>query len=242
MKFDTFAVPFTDDRRMIYAKEYLEKNSYRCVSSVGEADFVVLPLPVKKEMLSGLDGKTVFLGKGDFPGTFDYYKNENFVMKNAILTAEGAVALAEEATDISLYRSKILICGFGRIGCALASVLSGYGTDITVCSRSEVSKTKAIFAGAKHITLEQLVNKNDYDIVFNTIPHMIFTAKELKALKSEAVIIDLASFPGGVDTLMASSLGLRLVDGKGIPKRYAVKTAGYLIGEAITEMIEEEIS
>lgn len=241
MKYDKFAVPYMDDKRMLYAKEYLEKCSYSYTERIEDADFVVLPLPVKPYMLQGLEGKNVFLGKGDYENTYDYYKNENFVLKNAILTAEGAVALAEEATDISLYRSKILICGFGRIGSALVSVLRGYGADVTVCSRSRISESKALYAGAKHIAFEQLMHKNDYDIVFNTVPHMIFTEKELKALKKDAVLIDLASFPGGVDTLMAGALGLQVVDGKGIPQRYAKKTAGYLIGEAITEIIGEDI-
>lgn len=226
---------------MIYAKAYLEKNGYSYTDSVQEADFVVLPLPVKRYMLEGLENKTVFLGMGDYENTYDYYKNENFVLKNAILTAQGAVALAEESTDIALFRSKILICGFGRIGSALAAVLRGYGADITVCSRSSVSKTKAVFAGARHIGFEQLAHSNDYDIVFNTVPHMVFTEKELKALKKNAVLIDLASFPGGVDTLVANTLGVRVIDGKGIPQRYAAKSAGDLIGETVIEMIGEEI-
>ena len=47
MKLDTFAVPFTADRRMAYAAAYLEQCSYRQVEEVQAADFVLLPVPVK---------------------------------------------------------------------------------------------------------------------------------------------------------------------------------------------------
>lgn len=241
MKLSRFAVPYTEDKRMLYAKDYLIKCSYKYTENISDADFVVLPLPTKEYMLDGLEDKIVFVGMGDYEKTYDYYKNENFVMKNAFLTAEGALTLAGEKTDFALYRSRVLISGFGRIGKALLSCLKGYGADITVCSRSEISESEALFLGAKHIHFEELTNKNDFDIVFNTVPHMIFTEKELKALKHNAVIIDLASFPGGVDTLVSHSLGLRVVDGRGIPQRYCQKTAGQFIGEAITEMIGEGI-
>lgn len=49
----------------------------------------------------------------------------------------------------------------------------------------------------------------DYDLVYNTVPHMIFTKRELQALRRDTVLVDLASFPGGVDTLMATPWELR---------------------------------
>ena len=72
MKLDTFAVPFTADRRMAYAAAYLEQCSYRQVEEVQAADFVLLPVPAKDYMLEGLDAKTIFLGGGSYPGTLDY--------------------------------------------------------------------------------------------------------------------------------------------------------------------------
>lgn len=67
MKLDTFAVPFTADRRMAYAAAYLEQCSYRQVEEVQAADFVLLPVPAKDYMLEGLDGKTVFWGAAAIP-------------------------------------------------------------------------------------------------------------------------------------------------------------------------------
>ena len=52
MKLDTFAVPFTADRRMAYAAAYREQCSYRQVEEVQAADFVLLPVPAKADQRS----------------------------------------------------------------------------------------------------------------------------------------------------------------------------------------------
>ena len=238
MKLDTFAVPFAGDGRMEYAAAYLERCSYRRVENAQAADFVVLPVQVKEDMLAGLEGKIVFAG-GSQPGTLDYCKNENFAEKNGILTAEGALWLAQNHLRRALYRSRVLVCGYGRIGRVLTGLLLAHGADVTVCSRSALSKTRALFAGARHTDFAGLVRPGDYDLVYNTVPHMIFTKRELQALRRDTVLVDLASFPGGVDTLMAHSLGITVVDGRNLPGRTAPETAGALIGETVAEMIEE---
>lgn len=100
----------------------------------------------------------------------------------------------------------------------------------------------AKFNGAKHITFDELKNKNNFDIVFNTVPHIIFTKAELDALDSEVILIDLASFPGGVDTLYAKAKGINLIDGKRLPSRYSKKSAGFLIGKTVHQIIKEDFS
>lgn len=224
---------------MDYAAAYLERCSYRQIKDVQTADFVLLPVPVKAHMLAGLENKIVFLGGGDYPGTLDYCKNENFAEKNGILTAEGALWLAQNQRNCALYRSRVLVCGYGRIGRALTGLLLAHGAEVTVCSRSEISKTRAQFAGARHIDFAQLTHPSDFQLVYNTVPHMIFTKQELQALPQYAVLVDLASFPGGVDTLMAHTLGIQVVDGRNLPGRMAPESAGVLIGETVAEMIEE---
>ena len=241
MKLNKFTVPYTDDKRMVYAKEYLEKKNFEHTGNIENADFVLLPVLAKKHMFNGLENKLVFFGMADYKNGYDYMKYESFVLKNAFLTAEGAITLIEENTSISLYRAKILILGYGRIGKALHNILKGYGSYITVCSRSKASEAESVFHGAKHIYFNQLISENDADIIINTVPHTVLTKAELKSLKKDAVIIDLASFPGGVDTLVANSMGIKLLNGRGMPARYTEKTAGYLIGEAVSDIIEEEL-
>ena len=238
---NTFSLPFSEDKRMIYAKEYLEGKGYICVDDNSNADFVLLPIPVKDYMFVGLDGKLVFYGMGDYKGR-DYNKNESYLLANAYLTAEGAVALCKESSDIAIFGSKVLVTGYGRIAKALCRCLASMGADVTVCSRSESSRIEALFNNFSHIAFDELKTPNDFDFVFNTVPHIVFTKPELSALKEGAVIIDLASFPGGVDTLVASSKNIKLINGRGLPSRYSEKTAGYLVGKAVVEIIKGDFS
>ncbi|MGN1202237.1 MAG: NAD(P)-dependent oxidoreductase [Eubacterium sp.] len=241
MKLNSFTVPYLTDERLEYAKEYLIDKGYSYVDDISSADFVLLPIPVKKYMFDNLEDKIVFYGAGDYKG-FDYNKIKSFLLENAILTAEGAIALYKENSNMSIYNSKVLITGYGRIAQALHKALSALGADVTVCSRSKESTIQSRYNGAKHITFDELKVKNDYDIVFNTVPHIIFTKAELDALDSEATLIDLASFPGGVDTLYAKSKGIRLIDGKRLPSRYSKKSAGFLIGKTVHQIIKEDFS
>lgn len=240
MKFKKFAVPFIEDKRMVYAKEYLENNGFEYEKNSDNADFVLLPPPAKKYMLDGIEDKLVFFGAADFKNGFDYLKYESCALKNAFLSAEGAVTLLEENTSYSLFGAKILIIGYGRIGKALHKILKAYEANITVCSRSKDSCALAEYNGAKHITFNDLTSNNDADIIINTVPHIVLTSPEISAMKKDAIILELASFPGGVDNLAAKSSGIKVINGKSLPAKYTEKTAGYIIGEAVANIIEEE--
>lgn len=240
MNIKSFAVPYKDDDRMLFAKEYLVGHGFIYKEKTEEADFVLLPVPAKKEMFGAINGKLAFYGKGDYENGFDYMKNETYVLKNAFLTAEGALVCLEENTPETLTGKNITILGYGRIAKAMHKLLTALGAVVTVCSRSSSSMAQAVFNGARHISFEELKKPNDADIIINTVPHTVLTKTELKALKKNAIILDLASFPGGVDTLVAGSLGIKLINGRGMPSRYTQKTAGELIGEAVINIIEEE--
>ncbi|MCD7872747.1 MAG: hypothetical protein LUG21_05540 [Clostridiales bacterium] len=242
MKLNKFAVPYAEDKRMIYACEYLQNKNFTYTNSIEDADFVLLPVPSKKYMFENLNGKPAFCAMYEYENGYDYMKNESYVFKNALLTSEGAVSFIEENAPYSLYRRKILIIGYGRIGKTLHKILNGYGSFITVCSRSASTEAQAVLNGANHIYFDKLNDISDEDIIINTVPHIALTASELKSVKKDALILDLASFPGGVDTLVAKSLGLNLLSGKAMPCKFTEKTAGYIIGEAVTEIIKEELT
>ena len=165
MKLKKFIVPFTGDKRMIYAKEYLENHGFEHTGNSENADFVLLPVPVKEDMFKGFEDKILFYGMGNRKNGFDYMKYESFVLKNAFLTAEGAVTLIEENTAYSLYRAEILIIGYGRIGKALHNILKGYGADITVCSRSKMKQ----FSMVQNISVLNSLNQKIMPISFSTL-------------------------------------------------------------------------
>ncbi len=239
---DKFFIPYADDVRMSFAKEFLVSRGYTAVDNPDNSDFVILPVPTKQYMLDEMQGRLCFHAGGICEYGFDYMKNESYVLKNAFLTAEGAVSYLELNTPYSLINSDILIIGYGRIGTALHKLLSAYGAIITVCSRSKSSEALARFNGARHIGFDELKKSSSFDVIINTVPHPVLNETELKVLKQSCIILDLASFPGGVDNHVAKSLGLTVLNGRGMPSKFTVQTAGELIGEAIIDIIEEEFN
>ena len=59
-----------------------------------------------------------FIRMGDAGGiaVLDYYRNERLLGKNALASAEGALMVTMEHTEITLKGMKVLISGYGRIG------------------------------------------------------------------------------------------------------------------------------
>ena len=237
----SFAIPYFNDERLIWTSRYLEDRHFKYVDSIEKADFVILPIPAKKDMFKGLEGKLVFYGAGNFDGV-DYNKDECFLLENAYLTAEGAVVLYKENSDEAIYGTDVLITGYGRIAKALHRILKSMGANVTVCARSELAKTESKHNGANFITFEDLTRPNSFKTIFNTVPHIIFTKNELERLNEDTILIDLASFPGGVDTLVAKSKKIKLIDGRKLPTRYSKKTAGFLIGKTVEKIIKEDFS
>ena len=79
----------------------------------------------------------------------------------------------------------------------------------------------------------------NYDIIFNTVPAIYFTKKEIDTFKNDIKYIELASFPGGIDKHYAKIKSIDIIDGSKLPSRYSKISAGYLIGETIDKMIKE---
>ena len=79
----------------------------------------------------------------------------------------------------------------------------------------------------------------DYDIVFNTVPAMIFDQDALCSLNTDATIIDLASLPGGVDKEAADRLGIKVVPALALPGKYMPETAAKIIRASVRAAIKE---
>ncbi len=80
----------------------------------------------------------------------------------------------------------------------------------------------------------------DYDLIFNTVPHIIFDPKMLLRCVKNTVIIDLASEPGGVDFKFAEKIGITAIQALALPGKFFSKTAGEIIKNTIYAIIKEE--
>ncbi len=234
-----FYAPDLTDERINYAIKYLDKMGYIKVESPQNADFVVLGVNPDKKFLNY--DKPIFAGNIRTDNTYDYTKNENFALKNAYLTAEGAIASACELSDKSLINACVLITGYGRIGKVLHRILSMYTNDITVCARNKNSRTLAEYNGAKTVDFNNLVENNSYSFIFNTVAHPVFNDRELSAINEDTLMLDLASFPGGVDKHIANLKKINFVVARGLPAKYSPDTAGKIVAQTINEMLEEVV-
>ncbi|MBP3747858.1 MAG: dipicolinate synthase subunit A [Ruminococcus sp.] len=188
---------------------------------------------------------TVFVGKADERlrsifsgfGIYEYLNREELSLKNAVPTAEGAVQIALEELPVTINGLRVLIVGLGRIGTALAAVLKGFGADVTAAVRSERGAAKARIAGIRHIS--SLNIDGSYDLVFNTVPELIFDRGSLTQFSGSTLFIDLASKPGGIDFEAARELGIKAVWALGLPGKTAPVTAGEIIAETVETMLDE---
>lgn len=170
----------------------------------------------------------------------DYFKREEMQVLNGIPTAEGAIQIAMEEMDTTLHGSNVLVLGFGRIGKILAQMLKGIGSKVYVETRNyeDIAWIKAY--GYKPIFLKEMKDYiSNIDTIFNTIPAIVLDGSILKELNKDALIIDLASKPGGVDLNRAAEMKINTILAQGLPGKIAPISAALCIKETIYNIIED---
>ncbi len=189
------------------------------------------------------DEKTLYLGGGAVSGVknyVDYAQREDFLLKNAIPTAEGAIAIAINETKTTLKDANALVLGFGRIGGYLAYMLKALGANVTVVARRIESRAKAEMYGINAVGFEDIeAPLKCADILFNTVPYRVLGEKELSALKKGTAVIELASFPGGADEETARVYNVNLIKALGLPGKVAPLSAGKAVFDAATAILTE---
>ena len=228
------------------------------INDICKFDVLILPVPVSKDgehlntplikykikiedVLSRTDYTQTILGGvcgGISDNIIDYYKNEDFQMQNAIPTAEGALQIAMENTEITINNSRCGVLGFGRIGKIMARMLKNMGADVTVFARNpkDISLAKALGYNAINIVdISNYIKK--FDILFNTVPHRVIDCDALCNLKDNSVIIELASKPYGTDIERAEKLGKKVIVASALPGKVAPITAGKILSDVITDIL-----
>ena len=159
---------------------------------------------------------------------------------NAIPTAEGALQKAMELSPVTLHGSAALVVGLGRCGTALARALQGLGAVVRVLVRRRESAAQAYAAGYHPYSLAEAAAAVDgADFIFNTAPALLLNDALLKQVKKEALILDIASPPGGVDFAAAASCGLTALLLPSLPGQAAPKTAGLTLARIYRRFMAE---
>lgn len=172
----------------------------------------------------------------------ELFERDDVAIYNSIPTAEGAVMMAMQHTDITIHGSTSMVLGMGRTGMTLARTLQGMGARVTVGVRREEHYARAVEMGVEPFyTSDLAAHAGKIDLLFNTIPTMIVTAQIIARMPSRAVIIDLASKPGGTDFRFAEKRGIKAMLAPGLPGIVAPKTAGRIIADCLSRLIMEDL-
>ena len=214
-----------------------------------KAEFAQKQIPLNDTLAQQLKGHMVFGGKvaralqacpqmADLQ-IRDYSVREDFAVRNAAVTAEGAIAYAMREYAGTINGSRCLIAGAGRIGSQLAPRLRALGADVTATYRRAVTAAHIEAMGCHALPVEKLAQGGSYEIIFNTVPAEIFTDSVLTAFACGTLLIDLSSAPGGVDMVAAGKHGIRALHAFALPAKVAPRTAGEIIKQTVYQMMKE---
>lgn len=171
----------------------------------------------------------------------DYFAREELVALNALATAEGAISVLLTHSSITIWDSDILICGFGRIGRMLAERLRALGARVSVSARKPGDYAYIRAMGCEALDTRKLGEElGHFDTIINTIPARILSCERLAYVSTDALIIDLASRPGGVDFEAARAIDLNVLWALGLPADTAPATAGKIIKETLLNILCEK--
>ncbi|MBM7868395.1 dipicolinate synthase subunit DpsA [Heliobacterium gestii] len=167
---------------------------------------------------------------------------DELAILNSVPSAEGALQIAMEELPITIHGSRSLVLGFGRLGLTLTRLLQAMGSRVTVVTRDGGHRARAWEMGAIAEPFSALAAVlAETDIIFNTVPAPVLGEGELAATSREALIIDLASAPGGTDFEAARRLGIRALLAPGLPGKVAPKTAGEILARVYPDLIARHV-
>ena len=188
----------------------------------------------------GITPEVYEMANDEYIEIIDIMKREELAVLNTIATAEGTIQVAIENTNKIIHGSEILILGFGRIGKVLARKLAGLSAKVTCAARKDEDLAWIQAYGHKATNINSIgENLKLYDIIINTVPHIILTEQKLEYVKKETLLIDLASNPGGIDKKAIKDRNLKFVWALSLPGKVAPTTSAEFIKNTIYNILRE---
>ena len=188
----------------------------------------------------GITPEVYEMANDEYIEIIDIMKREELAVLNTIATAEGTIQIAIENTNKIIHGSEVLILGFGRIGKVLARKLAGLSSKVTCAARKDEDLAWIQAYGHKATNINTIgENLKQYDIIINTVPHIILNEERLQYVKNECLLIDLASNPGGIDKKAVKDNQLKFVWALSLPGKVAPTTSAEFIKDTIYNIIKE---
>ena len=194
-----------------------------------------------KILIAGTISPDIYdMANDEYIEIIDIMKREELAVLNTISTAEGAIEIAIANTNKIIHGSNTLILGFGRIGKVLARKMAGLSARVTCAARKDEDLAWIKAYGHRATNINFLgENLSEFDIIINTVPHLILTQERMQYVKSDCLLIDLASNPGGIDKKSAKDRNLKLVWALALPGKVAPVTTAEFIKDTIYNILKE---
>lgn len=246
-----------DDKRYDYTEDYLKRLGYifcQIEASPENLDFVIFPFMrdidhnIYNEQFFAALKKDIFI----FSGIKNEYladkcakhglvysvlmEDRAVTIKNAIPTSEGVISYLITNRLDTLANSCVLIIGYGTCGRDLSKKIRALGADVYALVRNREKEALAHADFVTPIYLDKLFHEKAFDIIINTVPGLVLTNEMLDKTEN-ALLIDIASKPYGFDMEYAKKINKKSSLLSGIPGKYALRTAGEILGEYINDVM-----
>lgn len=167
-------------------------------------------------------------------------ERDDVAIYNSIPTAEGTIMIVIQNTDITIHNSNVIVTGFGRVGKTIARTFQNLGANVKVAADEPELRARAFEYHLESFPVKDLSKHvADADVVINTIPAHVVSANVLSKMMPHALVVDLASKPGGTDFRYAEKRGIKALLALGLPGIVAPKTAGQIIAGVLTTLLQE---
>ncbi|MBQ6907675.1 MAG: NAD(P)-binding domain-containing protein, partial [Clostridia bacterium] len=141
---------------------------------------------------------------------------------------------------ITIFGSRVLVIGYGRVGKVIAEKFKLLGSDVTVSARKLEDFAWIEEKSLKSVHTKALTNAvSEFDLIINTVPARVLDGETLKNIRCDTLILDVASKPGGVDFEMAKKLKKNVIWALSLPGKTAPITSGKIIKETIMNILSE---
>mgnify|MGYP001408397091 CR=1 FL=1 len=169
------------------------------------------------------------------------FERDDIAIYNSIPTVEGTIMMVIQNTDITIHGSKTVVLGFGRTGMSVARAFSALGANVRVGARDLADLARITEMGVRPFHIDDIHREvAQCDVVINTIPAPILKADVIAKMPTHALIVDLASKPGGTDFRYAEKRGVKALLAPGLPGIVAPKTAGKIIASVLVQLLAED--
>jgi dipicolinate synthase subunit A len=255
-----------DDRRYEYTQKFLERKKIiftKDLHNTKYIDFILFPFKEKineyiynefffrnltknTKIFSGIKNRYLELMCKRKKLSYEALLDSDYVaILNAVPTAEGVISYLIQNRNKTIMGSRILIIGNGRCGKILIKKLFALGAKVFVNTLEELDY---VFADIEHAVPIRNINFSDknlfknfnndfFDVIINTAPCETISENNIRAISNKTMLIDITKFGFNIDIArQKNKKSIRLLS---IPAKFALKTAGEILGEYIFKRVSK---